>query len=334
MKYLYTLKDIARDLNLSTSTVSRAMRDSHEISPETKKLVIDYANKVNYRANPIARSLKERKSNSIGIIVSEIANSFFSQIINGVESVASEKNYQVIISQSHESAERERSNVEYLTSRATDGLLMTLSSETQDIDYLQGLHDHGFPIVFFDRIPEAIDTFKIKVDNRQGAYDVTSALLAKGYRRIGHLANAKALSISRDRLEGYKEALEAYGVAYDESLVEYCNYGGLYREEIAQATQRLSTKKLDAIFLSGDKISSGFLKEICKDVYAPLKDIGIAGFTNSDVVELFETKIISVRQPAFELGQIATEKLIRIIESKHPVYDVETIMLPAEFNQH
>lgn len=132
-----TIKDIALALNLSTSTVSRAMRDSYEISAETKKLVLDYAKKINYTANPIARSLKERRSYSIGIIVSEIANNFYSQVINGVESVAHNKNYQVVISQTHESAEREKMNVEYLSSRSVDGLLISLSSETNDIEYLK-----------------------------------------------------------------------------------------------------------------------------------------------------------------------------------------------------
>lgn len=134
-----TIKDIAKALGLSTSTVSRALRDRYEISEETKKLVLAYAEKVNYRANPIARSLKERRSYSIGIIVSEIANNFFSQVINGIESIAYDKDYHVIISQSHESYKQEKLNVEHLASRSIDGLLIALSSETQDIDYLRNL---------------------------------------------------------------------------------------------------------------------------------------------------------------------------------------------------
>jgi len=188
----YTIKDIAKALNLSTSTISRALRDSYEISPETKKIVLEYAEKINYRANPIARSLKERRSHSIGIIVSEIANNFFSQVIDGAESIAYNKNFQIIISQTHESSERERLNVEYLTSRSIDGLLIALSSETEDISYLHKLQERGFPIVFFDRVPQQFDTYKVIVNNQQGAYDATQHLIKQGKQRIAHLTSSKS----------------------------------------------------------------------------------------------------------------------------------------------
>src|SRR5258705_2070149 len=134
-----TIKDIGRALGLSTSTVSRALRGSYEISPETKKLVLEYAEKINYRPNPIALSLKERKSRSIGVVVSEIANTFFSQAINGIESIAYNRGYHVIISQSHESFDREVVNIKHLASRGVDGLLISLSSETVDLSSIKDL---------------------------------------------------------------------------------------------------------------------------------------------------------------------------------------------------
>jgi len=146
-----TIKDIARALGISTSTVSRALRDSHEISPETKQLVLDCAEKLNYRPNPIALSLKERRSRSIGVVVCEIANNFFSQVINGIESIAYDKGYNVIISQSRESYDREVIDLQYLASRSVDGLLISLSTETNDLSHLKALHAKGFPIVLFDR---------------------------------------------------------------------------------------------------------------------------------------------------------------------------------------
>src|SRR4029078_12606151 len=147
-----TIKDIAKALGLSTSTVSRALRDSYEISPETKKLVLEYAEKINYHPNPIALSLKERRSRSIGVIVSEIANSFFSQAIDGIESIAYKNGYNVIISQSRESAEREQSNLNYLTSRSIDGILVSVSAESKDFSNFRELYERGVPIVFFDRV--------------------------------------------------------------------------------------------------------------------------------------------------------------------------------------
>ncbi|MDE3249083.1 MAG: LacI family DNA-binding transcriptional regulator, partial [Bacteroidota bacterium] len=166
-----TIKDIAKALGLSTSTVSRALRDSYEISPETKQLVLDYARQINYRPNPIALSLKEKRSRSIGVIVSEIANSFFSQIINGVESVAHQKGYNVLISQSRESYEKELSNLDYFASRSVDGILMSVSYETADYTHLKDLHGRGLPIVFVDRTADAINTHKVIADNFKGAYD-------------------------------------------------------------------------------------------------------------------------------------------------------------------
>ena len=146
MKYeAVTIKDIAKALGLSTSTVSRALRDSYEISPDTKRLVMEYAEKINYQPNPIALSLKEKKSHTIGVIVGEIANSFFSQIINGIESVAKAQNYNVIISQSHENFDKEMSNLQYLTSRSIDGLLISVSAETTDFSSFKEISAKACP---------------------------------------------------------------------------------------------------------------------------------------------------------------------------------------------
>ena len=151
-----TIKDIAKALGISTSTVSRALRDSYEISPETKQLVLDCAEKLNYRPNPIALSLKERRTRAIGVVVSEIANNFFSQAINGIESIAYNRSYHVIITQSHESAEREKVNIEHMAARGVDGLLVSLSAESVDLSYLKELHEKGMPIVFFVELHEIV----------------------------------------------------------------------------------------------------------------------------------------------------------------------------------
>ncbi|GEM62872.1 LacI family transcriptional regulator [Sphingobacterium faecium NBRC 15299] len=325
-----TIKDIALALNLSTSTVSRAMRDSYEISAETKKLVLDYAKKINYTANPIARSLKERRSYSIGIIVSEIANNFYSQVINGVESIAHNKNYQVVISQTHESAEREKMNVEYLSSRSVDGLLISLSSETNNIEYLKTLHNQGYPIVFFDRIPEDFDTFKVTSNNFKGAFDATEHLILNGHRRIAHLTNSKSLSITKERLAGYQGALKKHHIAYDENLVKFSEYGGMHMQEIDEAIDALFQQKFDAIFISGDKLSTGYLMYSKKKYPKLISKIAIAGFTNSNVVSIFSPSLTVVRQPAFEMGKVATDLLIRMIEAKRPITEYETITLETE----
>ncbi|GHE29723.1 LacI family DNA-binding transcriptional regulator [Sphingobacterium griseoflavum] len=325
----YTIKDIAKALNLSPSTVSRALRDSYEISAETKKIVLAYAEKMNYRANPIARSLKERKSYSIGIIVSEIANNFFSQVIDGIESIAYAKNYQVVISQTHESADRERLNVEHLYGRSTDGLLMALSAETSDVRYLESLIEKGFPIVFFDRVPAQIPAHRVIADNKQGGYDAVHYLAQRGCKRVAHLTGARTLSITKERLEGYQMGLQAHALDMDDALVKYCQYGGLQHGELQQAVTELADTDYDGIFISGDKLTTGYLQVMHERYAAQIGQVAIAGFTNSKVVNIFSPTITAIRQPAFEMGQRAAELLIQQIEAKHSGVDFETVVLPT-----
>lgn len=319
-----TIKDIARALNLSTSTVSRALRGSYEISAETKKQVLEYAEKMNYRPNPIALSLKERRTRAIGVVVSEIANNFFSQAINGIESIAYNRGYHVIITQSHESNEREKVNVEHLASRGVDGLLVSLSSESVDISYLKELHEKGLPLVFFDRITNEIETHKVTANNYLGAFHATEHLIYEGYKKIAHITSSPFLSITIERLDGYKAALEKHNIPFNEGLVKHCNHGGMIAAEVEDALSglfKLKTKP-DAIFTAGDRLTTvcfGILKRMKQK-----KEVGFTGFTNSQVGDLFSPPLTVIRQPAFEIGQTATELLIRIIESKRPVTDFET----------
>ena len=327
-----TIKDIGKALGLSTSTVSRALRGSYEISSETKKLVLEYAEKINYRPNPVALSLKGRKNRSIGVIVTEIANNFFSQAINGIESIAYNRGYHIIISQSHESVERENVNINHLASRSVDGLLVSLSSETKDLSNLMDLHEKGLPIVFFDRITDEINTFKVIVDNEQAAHDATTHLIKKGHTRIAHITSAQNLSITRERLEGYKKALAENNIAFNEKYVHYCSHGGMIQQEIEDALKKMWAlkQKPDAVVAASDRITTGFLLAMKKMNLKAPDHIAVVGFTNTNVPEIFNPPLTTVRQPAFEMGQVATELLIKIIESKRPITEFETRVLTTE----
>jgi LacI family transcriptional regulator len=323
-----TIKDIAKALNLSTSTVSRALRGSYEISPETKKLVLEYAEKINYRPNPIALSLKERRTRAIGIVVSEIANNFFSQAINGIESIAYNRGYHVIITQSHESQDREKVNVQHLASRGVDGLLVSLSSESEEIPYLTELHEKGLPIVFFDRISNEIDTHKVVANNYLGSFHATEHLIYQDFKKIAHITNSQHLSITKERLKGYRDALEKHKIPFDESLVKYCPHGGMISQEVEDALTSLFKGKVkpDAILAASDRLTTvcfGLLKRM-KQKRA---DVGFTGFTNTQLGDLFSPSLTVIRQPAFEIGQTAIELLIQMIESKRPVTDFETRQL-------
>lgn len=327
-----TLKDIATALGLSTSTVSRALRDTYEISAKTKKLVFDYAEKINYQPNPNALSLKERRSKSIGVVVSEVANHYFSQAINGIESIAYDRGYHVIITQTHESYDREKINIQHLASRSVDGLLVSLSAETSDTAHLKYLHERGMPIVFFDRIPNDIHTHKITANNELGAFNATMHLLESGCKKIAHLTSSKHLSISVERLQGYTQALNQHHIKVNPAYVKYCPHGGMFPEETEQAVLELIhlKDKPDAIFVAGDRLSIGCLEVLKKLNIKVPHQMKVAGFSNSDVLDLFEYPMSSVRQPAFKMGETATEMLLQLIESKYPVTEFDNKVIDTE----
>ena len=321
-----TIKDIAKELGLSTSTVSRALRDSHEISPETKAMVLGYAQKVNFKPNRIAQSLKDHKSMSIGVIVTEIANSFFSQVINGVESIAHNNGYTVIIAQSMESADRELLSLQHLTSSSIDGLIISVSTESKNFHYLKELHERGMPIVFVDRAIDHIETHKVIVDNFKGAYKATKHLIDRGKKNIAILSNDIGLSISRDRMAGYVEALKDHNVPIKESMIKYCNLGGMKYEEVEEAMKELMKKryKPDAIFAGSDKLTIGCLRFLRERKIKVPDVVAVIGFSNTDLTELIDPPLSVVRQPAFEMGEAATELLLSLIKSKKPVTKFET----------
>ena len=327
-----TIKDIAKALGLSTSTVSRALRDSYEISLETKKLVLEYAEKNNYHPNPIALSLKERKSRSIGVIVCEIANSYFSQVINGIESIAYNNGYNVMIAQSRESFDREMLNLQYLTSRSIDGLIISVSTETKDFSYLKELHSKGMPIVFFDRIVNEIDTHKVIADNYKGAYDATTHLIKSGYRRIAAVSNPEMLSITIERLAGYKAALAENGIDADDSLIKYCQHGGMIFSEVEEVVNELFGLKQipDAIFATADKLTTNCLRLLKARGISVPADMGLMGFSNTDLTELLDPPLSIIKQPAFEMGEQAAEILFKYLDKKRTLIANENIIIKSE----
>ncbi|ADB37298.1 LacI family DNA-binding transcriptional regulator [Spirosoma linguale] len=324
-----TIKDIARALNLSTSTVSRALRDSYEINPETKRLVTEYAERLNYRPNPIALSLKENRSRVIAVIVPQIANNFFSQVINGIEAIAYNRGYHVIIFQSHESYEREMLTIQQAVARKADGLLISLSSGTLDVTYLRELQDKKLPIVLFDRVSAQLTSPSVSADNFAGAFAATEHLLQSGRRRIAHLTMPAHISVTQERLAGYRAALEQYGIDYDENLVRYGWFG---QDEVEPLVDELLTYTPDAFFAAGDRLTLGCLAALKNRNIAIPDDMSLIGFTNSTVADLLAPPLTTVEQPALDIGQIAAEQLINLIEGKQRDPQPNPIKIPTRLN--
>jgi len=324
-----TIKDIAKALNLSTSTVSRALRGSYEINAETKRLVMEYAEKVHYVPNPIALSLKENKSRAIGVIVPEIANHFFSQAINGIEDIANKRGYHVVIFQSHESYDREVINIQHIVSRKVDGLLISLSGQTTDVSHLQEIQQKKLPLVLFDRVSDKIEAHKVVADNFEGAFRATEHLILSGRKKIAHITSPSLLSISQERLAGYKAALEKHQIPYDENLVKYCSFGA---EEARKLVDDLiENQKPDAIFTTSDRLALDCFSAVKEKHISMPDDIAFIGFTNLKVAHLLDPSLSTVVQPAFEIGQTAAELLLDSIERKQTtVEQFRTIKISTE----
>ena len=327
-----TIKDIAKALNLSNSTVSRALKGSYHISEETRKKVNAFAREHNYRPNLNAQSLKNKKSRSIGLILDSVHNTFYAEVINGIESVASEKDYHVIITQSHESYEKELKNLEHLLWRSVDGLLISLSTETKDTSRLQELYNQGFPVVFFDRDTDDIETHKVVVDNAGGAYDLTTHLVNQGFRRIAHITSHINTSITKERLAGYTRALTENNIAVPENYIKYCAHGGMLAEEVEQALDELMAlpKPPDAIFTASDRLTIKCFSLLHEKGIKIPQQVALGGFSNFGDPQLFCPPLTTIKQPTFDIGRKATELLIQLIEAKRPIKEFERCVYPAE----
>lgn len=317
-----TIKDIARELNLSVSTVSRALRDSWDISPETKKRVMDLAQQYQYKPNPIALSLLTSQSQDIGVIVPEIANPFFAVVIAGIEEVAFAQGYQVVIYQSHENYEREVQNVQHISNRRKDGLLVSMAMTTRDYTHFKTLHDQGFPIVFFDRVCEEIDTCTVQVDDFEGAYLATEHLIQQGCERIAHLMGPANLRLCQRRMQGFRAAMQAYNRPFDDSCVLSVPFNP---QQSLEATRQLLTRpnRPDGIFAGSDTIALGAHAAISEAGLTMPHQVALVGFADLPIATMLNPPLSSVAQPAFEMGKTAASLLISMI--KNPRAHVEPV---------
>jgi len=321
-----TIKDIANELNISVSTVSRALKDYHGISKETKRKVKEIAEKLNYRPNAIALSLRKSRSFTIGVIIPEVIHFFFSTVISGIEEVAFSRGYHVILTQTNENLKRELSSVDTMLSNQIDGFLVSFSKETKDFGHFSRLLDQGYPIVFFDRVPDIPNAISVMVDDYKGAFEATQHLISQGYTQIAHLAGPLNLKISQERIRGYQDALIQNGKTINPDLIIECPIGS--SEESQQITSEiLKGKNLNpnAFFANNDMAAVGAMLA-CKAAGLKIpQDIGIVGFSNWQFCTMLDPTLSSVSQPGIKIGQKATEMLIDLIEKK---IDINSIKEP------
>jgi len=316
------IQRLADELNLSIATVSRALRDSYQIRPETKKKVWDLARKLNYQPNPFASGLREQKSKNIAVIFPELANNFFSLAINGIEEIARQKGYQVLIYLTHESAERETSFVNSLANGRVDGLLISLSSETGNYDHIMELNKR-LPVILFDRVCESEEMLKVTTDDYESSYKATSHLIEKGCNKIMYLLALKNLSAGKMRLKGYRDALAQSHVSIDEKLIIDCDRDE--KENYRIIKEAVAGQKPDGILSSIEKLGT-----VCYHVANDLKlsipkQIKIVSFSNLEIASLLNPSLTTITQPAFDIGKEAANILFLLLDKKKPVTESKMI---------
>jgi LacI family transcriptional regulator len=313
------LKKLAEELNLSFSTVSKALRDSHEISVTTKNRVIAKANELNYQVNPLASSFRKQKTKTIALIIPEVVNDFFGPVINGIESIAQEKGYHVLIYMTHEDREKEIAIFKLLQTGRVDGIMLSLSEQTCDISHLRELKERGIPLILFDRITNQLDVTTVTTDNSVGGKRATEHLIERGCRRIAFLAISKTLSVSTGRMDGYLEALKENAMKQENDFILCCDGDDRKNKELIRNLLSREDRP-DGIFASVETLAISTY-EVCEELGLIIpKDIKVIAFSNSYLAALLNPSLTAIAQPAFEMGREAAAVLVNLVEKKESRY--------------
>lgn len=322
---LITIKDIARILEISPSTVSRALKDHPDISEETRNLVKTFANKVHYRPNALALSLRNQKTYTLGLIIPEIVHHFFSSVISGMEDLAYGEGYHMMICQSNENYYREVINTQALLDHRVDGLLVSLSKTTREFNHLKTAIDNGIPIVFFDRICDEIESDRVLTDDFEGARVATSHLIERGSKKILHLAAPKHLLIGKNRMEGYKQALLNNDIPFREDLVLKCDT----REDVFTLRNHILSlaPDIDGIFAVNDSTAIAAMQILeANGIDVPGK-IAVIGFGDGPNATIAHPPLSTVEQKGYEMGREAVRLLIQRLENPGTQINFQTKIL-------
>ncbi|MEM6764023.1 MAG: LacI family DNA-binding transcriptional regulator [Bacteroidota bacterium] len=318
-----TLADIAKKLNISTATVSRALKNYPDISDETKRRVLALANELNYRPNSIAAGLRKRESKIIGVIIPEIVNHFFSSVIKGIMEVAYDGDYRVMLCQSDESFDKEVTDANALFASRVDGLLVSLGHETKTYEHFLQFQESGIPLVFFDKVADQLKTSQVIVDDYEGAFQAVSHLISEGCSSIAHFAGPLVASTSRKRLNGYKDALAHHGISLREEWVIPCE--DITLEEGSAFVNRFhkANNMPEGIFAITDSVAIGAIDGLKKLGYQVPSQVAVAGFSDWKISSVINPSLTSVSQPSFEMGTLAAKILLEEIQKLKDEEEIE-----------
>jgi LacI family transcriptional regulator len=323
-----TIYDIAEALNLSPATISRGLKEHPAIRKDTRKKILEKAKEMGYRQNFFASNLRRNRTNTIGVIVPRLNSYFMSTVIAGMEKIANQAGYNLIISQSMESLAKEVVNVKTLYNSRVDGLLVSLAYATDDISHFEELLDKGVPLIFFDRVFEHPQCTSIVIDNYKAGYEVTQHLISQGCKRIAHITASLKRNVYADRLRGYKQALNDNGIEYNEELVFVNNLSDQAGVDVTRSLLKMDLLP-DAIFTSNDACAVSCIRELKMAGLKIPNDIAIAGFNNDPLSKVIEPNLTTINYPGHEMGEVAASTLIGRLDLKHGT-SLNTIILRHE----
>ncbi|GGK79076.1 LacI family DNA-binding transcriptional regulator [Rufibacter glacialis] len=324
-----TIYDIARELNLSPTTVSRALNDHPAVNQKTKQRISEAAARMGYRSNLFASNLRKQHTNTIGVIVPRLNSPFMSSVLSGMEKVANDAGYNLIISQSLETLQKEIANAKTMFNSRVDGVLVSLSYETENLDHFQSIINKGIPVIFYDRVAEHPSCTSIVIDNLQAAYQATSHLIEQGCTNIVHITGNLNRNVYSDRLKGYKYALVDHDLPYDDRNIMINNLSEEAGEEAARKILAMNPMP-DGVFVSNDTCAVSCLKTLKQAGVSVPKDIAIAGFNNDAISRVVEPNLTTVNYPGQEMGEVAVRVLLMQMSGTVEGIPSNTINLRSE----
>ncbi|WJJ98195.1 LacI family DNA-binding transcriptional regulator [Algibacter luteus] len=329
-----SLKQIAKELGISITTVSKALNDYPDVSEKTRKKVKDLALKLDYSPNSFALGLRKNESKTLGLIIPDNVHYFFSSVIKGILEVAEKHDYLVIVMQSNEDYELEKKQVDLLISKGVAGILISLSNRTHIFDHLNKIINNGIPLLLFDKISKNVNCSKVFIDDRKSAYEAVSYLIKKGYKRIAHFRGDLNPQNSIDRFLGYKKALADNNIEFDPSLVYLCNNNSDFEDGYNSAKKLISDHQgnVDALFTVNDLLAIGAIKYFNQNNIKIPEQIALMGFSNWFMASVITPALTTVEQNGFEMGKKAADILFHEINCirKGISFEPQKVVIPTE----
>jgi len=321
-----TIYDLAHKLQISSTTVSRALKDDPLISLKTRKKIFELAEKMGYRTNYFARNLRTQKTNTIGCIVHELQSNFITTVLGGIEEVATEAGYDLLITHSSESAKKEVANARNLFQKRVDGLITSLSIDTVNLNHFKPFAEKGVPVVFFDRVEKTENYTAVIIDNYKSGYQATQHLIEQGCKKIAIVTSSLVRNVYSERLRGYKDALFDYGISFDENLIIINDLSE--KAGITSAAQILAMRPLpDGAFIANDFVAAVCMRILKENHIAIPDDIAIVGFNNDVVGKIIEPALTTINYAGKEMGQVAARTILGHLKGESNIQQINTIII-------